>query len=48
MLEMKLNLALLAPVFSMSRETEDPPELDLGINLRSKGGIWLRPATRQA
>ena len=48
MLEMKLNLALLAPVFSMSSETEDPPELDLGINLRSKGGIWLRPATRQA
>ncbi len=46
MLEMKLNLALLAPVFSMSAATDSAPALDLGINLRSKGGIYLRPELR--
>lgn len=41
MLEMKINLALLVPRFEMSVASEDEPTLDLGINLRSKGSIWL-------
>ena len=41
MLEMKINLALLVPRFEMRALTEDAPQLDLGINLRSKGSIML-------
>lgn len=46
MLEMKIHLAILVPLFHMRLFTEDMPELDLGINLRSKGSILLRPEVR--
>ena len=46
MMEMKLNLALLVPQFHLQRAEEELPELDLGINLRSKGSIWLKPELR--
>ena len=46
MLEMKIHLARLLPRFSMQRVSEDVPELDLGINLRSKGSILLKPSVR--
>ena len=46
MMEMKLNLALLVPQFHLQRAAGELPELDLGINLRSKGSIWLKPALR--
>ena len=46
MMEMKLNLALLLPQFRMHPVADELPELDLGINLRSKGSIWLKPALR--
>ncbi len=46
MLEMKIHLARLLSRFSMQRASEDPPELDLGINLRSKGSLMLKPSVR--
>ncbi len=46
MLEMKIHMALLVPRFHMALATSRPPELDLGINLRSKGGIELTPELR--
>ncbi len=46
MLEMKINLALLVPRFEMRALTEDVPQLDLGINLRSKGSIMLDARVR--
>ena len=46
MLEMKIHLAILVPLFHMRLTTEEAPELDLGINLRSKGSILLRPEIR--
>ena len=46
MLEMKIHMALMVPRFHMSLITEAEPELDLGINLRSKGSIELRPTLR--
>lgn len=46
MLEMKIHLAMLVPRFHMALATSRPPELDLGINLRSKGGIELTPELR--
>ncbi len=46
MLEMKIHLARLVPRFEMTAETTETPPLDLGINLRSRGSIMLRPALR--
>jgi cytochrome P450 len=46
-LEMKIHLGLLALKFVMTRETGEPPGLDLGINLRSANDIYLRPRMRQ-
>ena len=46
MLEMKIQLAILVPLFHMRLTTDETPELDLGINLRSKGSILLRPELR--
>ena len=46
MLEMKIHLARLLSRFSMRRASEEPPELDLGINLRSKGSLFLKPSLR--
>jgi cytochrome P450 len=46
-LEMKLHLGLLSQQFTMSRDTEVAPGLDLGINLRSASDIHLRPRLRQ-
>jgi cytochrome P450 len=48
MLEMKINLALLVPRFEMTPATAAAPELDLGINLRSKGSILLDVRRRPA
>ncbi len=46
LMEMKLNLALLVPQFRLKRVQDELPDLDLGINLRSKGSIRLKPALR--
>ena len=46
-LEMKLHLGLLLPRFSMERLDDSEPGLELGINLRSKRDILLRPVFRQ-
>lgn len=46
-LEMKLHLGLLLPRFSMERLDDNEPGLELGINLRSKRDILLRPVFRQ-
>ncbi len=46
-LEMKTHLGLLAPRFEMVR-TGDAPGLDLGINLRARPDIYLRPEVRTA
>lgn len=46
-LEMKIHIGLLACKFVMQRRREDPPGLDLGINLRSNSDIVLRPVPRQ-
>lgn len=46
MLEMKINLALLLPRFEMTALAETAPGLDLGINLRSKGSIFLDARVR--
>ncbi|MEM9404191.1 MAG: cytochrome P450 [Pseudomonadota bacterium] len=46
MLEMKINLAVLVPRFDMSTLADDEPPLDLGINLRSKGSIFLNARSR--
>jgi len=45
-LEMKIHLGLLAQKFVMARTDDEPPQLDLGINLRSATDIFLRPAIR--
>jgi enediyne biosynthesis protein E7 len=45
-LEMKIHLGILARTFRMTRIDETPPSLDLGINLRSKADIILRPHLR--
>ncbi len=45
-LEMKVHLGLLVQKFRMTVTTESPPELDLGINLRSAQSIILRPQLR--
>ncbi len=46
-LEMKLHLGLLLPRFRMERVDDSEPGLELGINLRSKRDILLRPVFRQ-
>jgi cytochrome P450 len=45
-LEMKIHLALLLPKFRMMRVSLETPELELAINLRSKGDIFLKPEVR--
>lgn len=42
MLEMKIHVGLLLQRFRLSPVSETPPELDLGVNLRSKESIFLR------
>jgi len=46
MLEMKVHLALLLPRFDMTPVSDEVPPLDLGINLRSQGSIYLRTRER--
>ena len=41
-LEMKIHMGLLAPQFELQRIDDEPPGLDLGINLRSANDIMLR------
>jgi len=45
-LEMKVHLGLLVQRFHMTLESDKQPELDLGINLRTKNSIILRPRLR--
>jgi enediyne biosynthesis protein E7 len=45
-LEMKLHLGLLGRKFLMTRTDTESPPLELGINLRSKTDIVLRPSFR--
>jgi cytochrome P450 len=42
-LEMKVHLGILARQFSMSRTDAQSPALDLGINLRTRSDIHLKP-----
>jgi len=44
--EMKIHLAMLVQKFRMSVTSDAEPELDLGINLRAKDDIYLRPTLR--
>jgi hypothetical protein len=44
---MKIHLGLLVQRFHMTLVTEEQPELDLGINLRSRNDIYLRPQLRE-
>ena len=46
-LEMKVHLGLLIQQFRMTLPAQQEPELDLGINLRTKNGIILRPHLRE-
>ena len=48
MLEMKIHVALLSQQFRLHTDGMAPPELELGVNLRSKGSIHLRPELRRA
>jgi cytochrome P450 len=45
-LEMKVHLGLLIQKFRMTLVSDDQPELDLGINLRTRNSIFLRPELR--
>jgi cytochrome P450 len=45
-LEMKIHLGLLIQRFHMTLVGDDDPELDLGINLRTRRSILLRPELR--
>jgi cytochrome P450 len=45
-LEMKVHLGLLIQRFHMTLESDQDPELDLGINLRAQQSIILRPSLR--
>ena len=45
-LEMKVHLGLLVQEFRMTLESSREPELDLGINLRTRDSILLRPQAR--
>jgi hypothetical protein len=44
---MKIHLGLLVQRFHMTLVTDEPPELALGINLRSRNDIFLRPELRE-
>jgi cytochrome P450 len=46
-LEMKIHLGLLVQRFHMTLVTDEQPELELGINLRSHNDIFLRPELRE-
>ena len=46
-LEMKVHLGLLIQRFRMTLESDQEPALDLGINLRTKDSIILRPHLRE-
>jgi cytochrome P450 len=46
-LEMKVHLGLLIQQFHMTLPAQQEPELDLGINLRTKNSIILRPNLRE-
>jgi hypothetical protein len=43
---MKVHLGLLIQKFRMTLVDQEEPELDLGINLRTKNSILLRPVHR--
>lgn len=45
-LEMKIHLGLLLQQFHMTTTTDKQPALDIGVNLRTKEDIYLRPALR--
>ena len=45
--EMKIHLALLMQKFRMDVTNDAEPALDLGINLRAKEDIYLRPTLRR-
>ncbi len=45
-LEMKVHMGLMLPRFRMQRTSDEPPELELGIILRTANDIFLRPAIR--
>lgn len=45
-LEMKVHMGLMLPRFRMERTSEEAPQLELGINLRTANDIFLRPALR--
>lgn len=45
-LEMKIHMGLLSPQFDLHRIDDEPPGLDLGINLRSRNDIRLRVTRR--
>jgi cytochrome P450 len=45
-LEMKVHLGLLIQKFHMTLVSDTEPELELGINLRSRNDIFLRPTLR--
>jgi cytochrome P450 len=45
-LEMKVHLGLLLQQFQMTTTTDVQPELDIGVNLRTKEDIYLRPTLR--
>jgi cytochrome P450 len=47
-LEMKIHLGYLTQRFHMETITDQSPGLDLGINLRSKNDIMLRPTVQQS
>jgi cytochrome P450 len=46
-LEMKVHLGLLIQKFHMAPASEDEPELELGINLRTRNDIFLLPSLRE-
>jgi hypothetical protein len=43
---MKLHLGLLLQQFQMTTTTDMQPELNIGVNLRTKEDIYLRPTLR--
>ena len=48
LLEIKVHLGLLLQEFHMQRVSDEQPELDLAVNLRSKKDIYLRPRLRHS
>ena len=47
-LEMKVHLGLLIQKFHMTLVSDEEPELELGINLRTRNEIFLRPKLRES